>query len=103
PTVSRVDEFWYVKENNEKSDLTELDAKDLEPIHMPNNSYRPFVMSVLFFIVAFAAIFSWFWIAGAGLIGVLITMGLRSFEKDDGHYVSVEEIKRTEKDRIREG
>ncbi|HEX7064784.1 MAG TPA: cytochrome aa3 quinol oxidase subunit I [Bacillales bacterium] len=103
PKVTRVDEFWYVKQNDEKSVLRELDADQLEPIHMPNSSYRPFVMSALFFIVGFAAIFSWFMIAGAGLIAVLITMGLRSFEKGEGHYVSVEEIKRTEKDRIREG
>lgn len=101
PEVTRIDEFWYVKQNNEKSTLRELDAKDLEPIHMPNYSYRPFVLSGIVFIVGFAAVFSIFSLAAAGLIATLIMMGLRSFEDDHGHYVSVEEIKRTEKNRIK--
>lgn len=101
PEVSRYDEYWYVKKNNEKSTLRSYKAKDLKPIHMPNNSYRPFVMSAVIFIVGFAAVFSWLAIAAAGLIATLIMMGMRSFEIDNGFHVSVEEIKRTEKDRIK--
>jgi cytochrome aa3-600 menaquinol oxidase subunit 1 len=101
PKVTRFDEWWYIKQNNEKSVLRELKASEIEPIHMPNSSYRPFVMSCLFFVVGFAAVFHWFAIAAAGLVCVLITMGMRSFELDEGHHVSVEEIKRTEKDRIK--
>ncbi|HET7616619.1 MAG TPA: cytochrome ubiquinol oxidase subunit I, partial [Bacillales bacterium] len=102
PHIKRMDEFWYIKKNKEKSVLRELPASKIKPIHMPNSSARPFIMSWIFFIVGFAAVFYMYWVAAVGLFGVLICMALRSFEKDDGHHVSVEEIKRTEKNRIKE-
>ncbi|HET7658480.1 MAG TPA: cytochrome aa3 quinol oxidase subunit I [Bacillales bacterium] len=101
PPVSRIDEFWYIKQNNEDSAYVKLKKSELEPIHMPNNSYRPFVFSALTFVVGFALCFSWFAIAIAGLICILITMGMRSFEIDNGHYVSVKEIVETQSDRIK--
>ncbi len=68
-----------------------------KPIHMPNNSGRPIIMSAFFFISGFGLVFQWWWMGIAGLIGVLACMGLRSFENDNGFYVSVEEIEETEK------
>ena len=101
PPITRLDEFWYIKKNNEDSDLVHPKKSHLKPIHMPNYHYRPFVFSALTFIVGFALCFSWFPIAIAGLVCILITMGLRSFEIDHGHHVSVEEILETEGDRIK--
>lgn len=53
-------------------------------------------MSVFFFISGFALVFEWWIPAIAGLIGIFACMILRSFEVDNGFYVSVEEIKETE-------
>jgi cytochrome aa3-600 menaquinol oxidase subunit 1 len=96
PKVTGLDAFWYMKQSRGKL-WTDIDKEKLEPIHMPNNSYRPFVISVFFFIASFAAVFQWYILAITGLVGIAICLLLRSFEYDEGHHVSVDEIKRTEK------
>lgn len=102
PEVSSIDAFWYMKQERGEKEAIEIREEDLEPIHMPNHSYRPFVMSIFFFIAGFGAVAEWYWLAIPGLIGILGCMALRSFDFDEGHHVSVEEIKNTEPDRIKE-
>ena len=63
---------------------------------MPNNSGVPFIMSCIFFVFGFALVFSIWFLAIIGLIGIFVCMAHRSFEIDHGHYISVEEIKETE-------
>ncbi|WP_087974262.1 cytochrome aa3 quinol oxidase subunit I [Oceanobacillus rekensis] len=68
----------------------------IEKIHMPNNTGWPIMVAGLFFVFGFSFIFN-IW-AGVILSAIAIFgfMGYRSFEKDDGRYISVEEIKETE-------
>ena len=53
-------------------------------------------MSCIFFVFGFAMVFSMWPLAIISLIGILACMVYRSFEKDHGRYISVEEIKETE-------
>lgn len=53
-------------------------------------------MSCIFFVFGFAMIFSIWPLAIITLIGILACLAYRSFEKDHGRYISVEEIKETE-------
>ncbi|WP_134018749.1 cytochrome aa3 quinol oxidase subunit I [Lysinibacillus sp. YR326] len=92
PTVSRLDEFWFAKK--EGRDIT---AGKIEKIHMPNNTGTPFWMSGFFFLAAFFAVFN-LWIPA--IVSMLCVFGFmihRSFEKDHGRYISVEEVTATEK------
>ncbi|MFF2796100.1 cytochrome aa3 quinol oxidase subunit I [Lysinibacillus xylanilyticus] len=92
PTVTRLDEFWFAKK--EGRDIT---AGKIEKIHMPNNTGAPFWMSGFFFLAAFFAVFN-LWIPA--IISMLCVFGFmiqRSFEKDHGRYISVEEVTATEK------
>ena len=91
PTVKGLDAFWLMKQ--EKQPAKEVEYK---PIHMPSYSGRPFIMSAFLFVSGFGLVFSWWPVAIVGGIGTLICMILRSFDEDDGYYVSVEKIKRTE-------
>lgn len=84
--------FWDYKKNG-----VELFKGKIEDIHMPNNSGQPFVMSVFFFIGGFGLVFSMFGLAIFGLIGVLITMGVRSLEDDHGYHIHKHEVEATEK------
>jgi cytochrome aa3-600 menaquinol oxidase subunit I len=93
PVVKGLDHFWNEKQNKEIKPLT---TKDLQKIHMPNNSGVPFVMASFFFVSGFGLVFEWYWMAIIGLIGVLATLVIRSFDYNNGYYVSVEEIKETE-------
>ncbi|QTD41914.1 cytochrome aa3 quinol oxidase subunit I [Sporosarcina sp. Te-1] len=92
PVVTKLDAFWFSKKEN-----TSLTEGEYEPIHMPNNNGQPFIMGVAFFFFGFFMVFSW-WIPAiiAGLV-VLGTMAYRTFEKDHGHHIPVDEIERTEK------
>ncbi len=92
PTVTRLDEFWFAKK--EGRDIT---AGKIEKIHMPNNTGAPFWMSGFFFLAAFFAVFNLWVPAIISMIGVFGFMIHRSFEKDHGRYISVEEVMATEK------
>ena len=92
PTVSRLDEFWFAKK--EGRDIT---AGKIEKIHMPNNTGTPFWMSGFFFLAAFFAVFNLWIPAIISMLGVFGFMIHRSFEKDHGRYISVEEVMATEK------
>ncbi|MGE7688059.1 cytochrome aa3 quinol oxidase subunit I [Lysinibacillus sp. NPDC097214] len=92
PTVTRLDEFWFAKK--EGRDIT---AGKIEKIHMPNNTGTPFWMSGFFFLAAFFAVFNLWVPAIISMIGVFGFMIHRSFEKDHGRYISVEEVTATEK------
>ena len=89
---STTEAFWDMKKNG-----TQLFKGDIEKIHMPNNSGGPFVMTVFFFIGGFSLIFSMWTLAIISLFGILGCMIHRSFEKDEGYYISTEEVKATEK------
>ncbi|MFJ7920465.1 cytochrome aa3 quinol oxidase subunit I [Lysinibacillus fusiformis] len=92
PTVTRLDEFWFAKK--EGRDIT---AGKIEKIHMPNNTGTPFWMSGFFFLAAFFAVFNLWVPAIISMLGVFGFMIHRSFEKDHGRYISVEEVIATEK------
>ncbi|MGE7807650.1 cytochrome aa3 quinol oxidase subunit I [Lysinibacillus capsici] len=92
PTVTRLDEFWFAKK--EGRDIT---TGTIEKIHMPNNTGTPFWMSGFFFLAAFFAVFNLWIPAIISMLGVFGFMIHRSFEKDHGRYISVEEVMATEK------
>ncbi|WP_270180532.1 cytochrome aa3 quinol oxidase subunit I [Alkalihalobacillus sp. CinArs1] len=91
PEVKGHDAYWIAKKEG-----TDKIKKPYKPIHMPSNSGVPIIMSTFFFISGFGMVFSWHWMSIAGLIGVLATMVMRSFDYDKGFYVSVEEIEKLE-------
>ncbi|WP_141992697.1 cytochrome aa3 quinol oxidase subunit I [Bacillus sp. B4EP4a] len=91
PTVDSTEAFWDSKKKGFK-----LFGGKVEKIHMPNNSGVPFIMSCIFFVWGFALVFSMWIIAIIATIGIFACMIHRSFEKDHGRYISVEEIEETE-------
>lgn len=96
PEASRLDEYWYRKQEGRGESINDISEETLESIHMPNYSYRPFTLAALLFIAFFAAVFHWFVISIAALLGVGVCMILRSFEFDKGHYIDTKEIIDTE-------
>ncbi|WP_377887266.1 cytochrome aa3 quinol oxidase subunit I [Alkalihalobacillus sp. R86527] len=91
PEVKGHDAYWIAKKEGKTKE-----KKPYKPIHMPSNSGVPIIMSTFFFIAGFGMVFSWHWMSIAGLIGVLATLVIRSFDYDKGFYVSVEEIEKHE-------
>ena len=100
PDIHQVSDqaFWDSKQKG-----IPLFKGDYEEIHMPNNSGVPFVLSVFFFILGFALVFSMWYLAIFGLAGVFGCMIHRTFEKDPGYHIHVEEIEETENSYKKEG
>lgn len=97
PEVNGIDTFWHMKQEK-KEDKTE--KIEFKAIHMPSNAATPFVMSAFLFGAGFGLVFELWWMAilgGIGAIGCMAFRSLRSHKEDEGYYVSVEEIEKTEK------
>ncbi|WP_019153597.1 cytochrome aa3 quinol oxidase subunit I [Robertmurraya massiliosenegalensis] len=92
PHVNSDQAFWDFKKNGHA-----LFEGSVEKIHLPNNSGLPFVMSTIFFVWGFAFVFAIWPLVILSTIGIFACMTYRSFEKDHGRYISVSEIKDTEK------
>lgn len=95
PVVSTLDAFAEYKENGTPIYRDE----EYKPIHMPNNSAMPFFSAVSMGLAGFGLVWSWWWLAILGGLMMLGCLAWRSFDPDKGHYISVEEIIRTENTR----
>ncbi|MGM0846408.1 MAG: cytochrome aa3 quinol oxidase subunit I [Bacillota bacterium] len=94
PEVKTNDAFWYMKKHNEGLALSDSDIKK---IHMPSNSGLPFIMCVFFGIAGFFLVFEWQIATLIASLGIIAGLIYRSFDYNDGYYVSVDEIKEIER------
>ncbi|HZG70104.1 MAG TPA: cytochrome aa3 quinol oxidase subunit I [Chondromyces sp.] len=91
PQVKSSEAFWDAKKHGHK-----LFPGGYEEIHMPNKSGVPFIMSAIFFVWGFALIFSLWPLAIIATLGIFACMTHRSFEKDHGYHIHLEEVEETE-------
>lgn len=91
PQVNSSQPFWDSKKNKHV-----LFPGKLEGIHMPNSSGLPFIMGCIFFVWGFSFVFAIWPLVIISTIGIFACLAYRSFEKDHGHHISVEDIKATE-------
>lgn len=95
PLVRGLDAYWIEKMEGRK-ELTP--AEPLGDIHMPNNSFIPFVISLGLFIAAFGAMYikdGEAWAIPVLVLGLLTTLGsmfLRSVKDDHGYHIHKEDI-----------
>jgi cytochrome aa3-600 menaquinol oxidase subunit 1 len=91
PDVNSIEALWDSKKKGHV-----LFKGNFEKIHMPNRSGMPFIMSSIFFVWGFSFVFGLWIPVILTTIGIFACMAYRSFEKDHGHYISVQEIEETE-------
>ncbi|MEH6944982.1 cytochrome c oxidase subunit I [Bacillus sp. JJ722] len=96
PLVRGLDAYWLEKMEGKK-EMTP--AEPLGDIHMPNNSFIPFMMSFGLFVAAFGAMYNLdedkSWSLPVLIIGLLITLGsmfVRSVKDDLGHHIHKEDL-----------
>lgn len=96
PLVRGLDAFWLEKMEGKK-EMTP--AEPLGDIHMPNNSFIPFMISFGLFVAAFGAMYNLdegkSWSLPVLIIGLLITLGsmfVRSIKDDLGHHIHKEDL-----------
>lgn len=97
PLVRGLDPYWIEKMEGNKEGM--VYAEPLGDIHMPNNSFIPFVMSLGMFIASFGALYHLdgdkAWALPVLIIGLGITFGsmlVRSLKDDLGYHVTKEEL-----------
>jgi cytochrome o ubiquinol oxidase subunit 1 len=70
------------------------------PIHVPKNTAAGLVMAAFGLALGFALVWHIWWLAIAGLLGMIATFIRRSFDEDTGFVVTAEEVGRTENLRL---
>jgi cytochrome c oxidase subunit I len=94
PLVRGLDPYWIEKMEGKK-EMTP--AEPLGDIHMPNNSFIPFMISLGLFIAAFGAMYRLDYSWGLpvlifGLLVTLLSMFTRSIKDDHGFHIHKEDL-----------
>ncbi|ATY85290.1 cytochrome ubiquinol oxidase subunit I [Kyrpidia spormannii] len=95
PVVTDRDMWWILKREGREEELMPR-PEEVKDIHMPKNSGVPFLMGVCFFVGGFGVVFNWWWLAVAGLAGVLLSLLSRSFQYEEEYSLPAEKVIETE-------
>lgn len=95
PLVRGLDTYWIEKQEGNKEGM--IYAEPIGDIHMPNNSFIPFVMSFGLFVGAFGALYNgeqpWaIPVLGLGLLITFAAMAARSLKDDLGYHIHKEDL-----------
>lgn len=97
PHVGSLDAWW----DHKKGKMNLFKEGPYEEIHMPSNSFKPFLLGMTFAAWGFCMVFSW-WIPAVILfIPIIFLLFARSFDKDHGFHVKVKEIEEIESKLLR--
>ncbi|OYD07018.1 cytochrome c oxidase subunit I [Paludifilum halophilum] len=88
PKIRSLDPWWAEKREGNRGMQP---AEPLGPIHMPSSTYLPFVMAIGFFISGIGFVFHSVRVGVLGLLIVIVTLFIRSFQEDEGFHIHPEE------------
>ncbi|HQT46557.1 MAG TPA: cbb3-type cytochrome c oxidase subunit I [Acidocella sp.] len=92
PQVNARDELAWRRENG----LENVKPDHYEAIHMPCNTAVAPIIGVLTLAFGFGMIWRIWWMAGFALLGIIIVVIIRSFDKNLGYELKPEEIEKME-------
>lgn len=93
PTVTDRDAFWATKQSKTQ---TKLAYKD---VSVPKNTGLGLIIAGFAFLVGFGLIWHLFWLAAIGLVGVVVTLIVRSMDEETERIIPAAEVERIEKAR----
>src|SRR6195952_5166906 len=88
PVVHELDAFAHMKER----DRTRHAREDYRDIHMPRNTSAGLVIGLFSLAIGFALVWHIWWLAIAGLLGVVVTLILRSYDDDIDYIIPAETV-----------
>jgi cytochrome o ubiquinol oxidase subunit 1 len=91
PQVTDLDALWN-KKQRERTQTQSPKERKLEPIEVPKNSATGFVTAFFAVGTGFAMIWHIWWMAGAGAIGIFLTMLAFAFRDEEENEVPVDRI-----------
>jgi cytochrome o ubiquinol oxidase subunit 1 len=92
PAITSLEQHWDDKQHGRAWQRQDR----YEDIHMPRNTASGVVISVFSLVLCFALVWHMWVLAGIGLIGVIATFVLRSYDRDVDYYVPAAEVKQIE-------
>jgi len=92
PTVKSLDDFWRTKEEG-TADVRPAKYSD---IHMPKNTGVGVIVGAFSFVFGFALIWQIWWMAAVGLVAMVVTIIIRSYDDSTDYYVPAAEVERIE-------
>ncbi|MGF6736223.1 cytochrome o ubiquinol oxidase subunit 1 [Paraburkholderia youngii] len=96
PKVEDIDAFAYMKETGRGLGL----ASKYVDIHMPSNTSGGFFTGMCSLVLGFAAVWHIAWLALLGFIGIVLTIIIKSFDKNDGYYIPAAMVREIEERRF---
>lgn len=94
PRVSRVDEWWYAKQDGVKKPNKE----DYKDIHMPKNSGLGFVIGMLAFVFSAALIWHIWWLAIVAFAAIVAVAIRRTLDDESEYTITGEQLYQHDKE-----
>jgi cytochrome aa3-600 menaquinol oxidase subunit 1 len=95
PVVYDRDAWWDMKQRR-RAQAGRIRPQDIRALELPKNTAMPILMGAAFFVMGFGLVFSWWIIAGLGLLGVFLSLIVGWFDYDHHKPVDADEIRHTE-------
>ncbi|AOK31329.1 MULTISPECIES: cytochrome o ubiquinol oxidase subunit I [Burkholderia] len=92
PVVHELDEYAYRKERG----LGIGKQSEYRDIHMPSNTSAGLFVGLFSLVLGFAAVWHIWWLAIAGLVGVVATVIVYSSNDNEGYYIPADEVREIE-------
>jgi cytochrome o ubiquinol oxidase subunit 1 len=96
PQVTDLDAFWNKKQRERTQQAQPPKEPKFEPIEIPKNSAAGFITAFFAVVTGFALIWHIWWMAGAGAIGISLTMLAFAFRNEEEIKIPAEQIARFE-------
>lgn len=100
PVVDSRDPFWEAKQQQLENPNAVV-KPHYQDIHMPKNTGVGFIIAMCSAMFGFAMIWHIYWLAIAGLVGIMATVIARSFDTDIDYYINAVDVERLEASTLR--
>ncbi|MDO1528626.1 cytochrome o ubiquinol oxidase subunit I [Fulvimonas sp. R45] len=96
PKIDQLDQFWADKERG----TAYRQPAHYADIHMPRNTGVGVFMGAFGTVLGFALVWHIWWLAIAGLVGMVASFVARAYDRDVDYYVPAAEVERIERARL---
>jgi cytochrome o ubiquinol oxidase subunit 1 len=90
PEVSTKDAFWEMKHSKNTQKV------ELEPLHLPKNTPAGLFIASAAFVFGFSMIWHIWWLAGLGILGIIMTILIRNTSGEHEETISVKKLEEIE-------
>ncbi|OGO93349.1 MAG: cytochrome o ubiquinol oxidase subunit I [Coxiella sp. RIFCSPHIGHO2_12_FULL_42_15] len=99
PTAEHIDQFWEDKQKAQKEGHSHIiypEQKHYHDIHMPKNTATGFIIAMFSGIFGFAIVWQMWIPVMMGIVGIIVTIIVRTFQTNIDYYVKADTVKQTE-------